>query len=266
MFCHSSALIDPSFSLPQKISEQHENLLEKIKIGTLVNKPDLSDSEIEEFRSIISTHDPDSIEFALFEKTPLLHSIAGKGMGIKLVKVMAKMGADFNKKATLFENTPLLSAISNGCFSMALEIIHHSPKETDFNIQGCENTALHLAIGKGYKDKTSDGKNLDSTSLDLAKALVEKTDLNIRSIDGYTALHIACIRRDPEMITLLLANNADRKAFNDHGETPKDMIEKNYEQACQFLQTQAKAYLLDKAEFENSKEQSLTALEQINFG
>jgi ankyrin repeat protein len=69
-------------------------------------------------------------------------------------------------------------------------------------------TALHAAIG-GHGDAS-----------DVAYVLDCGADIKAATDDGDTALHLACRRRDPEIVKLLLARGADLGAVNKAGRTP----------------------------------------------
>ena len=59
----------------------------------------------------------------------------------------------------------------------------------------------------------------------IAKLLINSgTDLNIKNIDGDTALHIAASNGYTDMVNLLLANGASKKIYNSNGDTPYDLI------------------------------------------
>jgi len=83
------------------------------------------------------------------------------------------------------------------------------------SIQGgnYNNTALQDAIFYGY--------------LKIADYLIKKgTPLNIKNRYGQTALHIASSRGYVDTINLLLSYGADKKATDNRGETPYQLIPK----------------------------------------
>lgn len=77
----------------------------------------------------------------------LLHLVAKWGGPLKLVKILIDHGVSLDKvEDNMWGNTPLLWAIANGNNNMAMEILNY---EQNLNL-GKKNTALHLAIAKGY--------------------------------------------------------------------------------------------------------------------
>jgi len=213
----------------------------------------LTEREMAAFRDLIKDIDPNVILHGQVIGGTMLHRLAKEGRALPLVEVLRDAGADFNIQDR-WGNTALIWAIANGNFSMAREMIRLAPLSTDFNIKGMGNTALHLAIRKGYTTRTRDGKPLAVSSLDLARELIDKTDPNSRGRSGNTPLHLACIRRDRETIQLLLEKGANPTLRNDKGESAVDLLNKTYEEASHFLHDQTSVFLLDRTRFEASYE------------
>lgn len=109
-----------------------------------------------------------------------------------------------------WNNTPLIWAVANAANSNAMEIINRAGEGTYLDVQGLGgNTALHLAVGKGYKDRSADGDKLQFSNLEIARKLLEKgCNPNIQNRAGNTALHLACARHDTAMIEALLQQGA----------------------------------------------------------
>ncbi|MCP5504133.1 MAG: ankyrin repeat domain-containing protein [Chlamydiales bacterium] len=175
--------------------------------------------------------------------TPL-HYLAKRGQAIAAVPLLVREGGDFNFQDR-WGNTPLLWAIANGLFSMADQIIRSPPLGTNFDIIGRGNTALHLALAKGYTNRTRDGAPLTVSSIDLMRLLIARCNVNAHEPGGNTPLHIACVRRDPVMIQELLRAGADRSITNSHGETPMDMLRKSDPEAHEILKSTACVYLME---------------------
>jgi ankyrin repeat protein len=126
------------------------------------------------------------------------------------------------------------------------------------------NSPLHLAVGKGYREISEDNQVLFVSNLELAKRLIQLgADVNLKlknsyierhesdnsdydnpnynkqfityyyeldpdydsHVDGITALHLACARRDMEFCKLLIQSGANIKFKNAAGETPLDVID-----------------------------------------
>lgn len=251
----SRALTLPDLPIPER-ERGREMILEQRHVQEIVGilgRSALTERELAAFRDLIKDIDPNMILHGQVIGGTMLHRLAKVGRAIPLVAVLRDAGADFNIQDR-WGNTPLIWAIANGKFSMAQEMIRLAPMSTDFNIKGMGNTALHLAIGKGYTTRTSDGNHLTVSSLDLARELIDKTDPNSRGRDGNTPLHLACIRRDSETIQLLLEKGANSTLKNDQGESAVDLLNKTYEEASHFLHDQTSVFLLDRARFEASYE------------
>ncbi len=118
-----------------------------------------------------------------------------------------------------------------------------------------ENSAIHLAIVKGYTVKSKDGKKLEYSNFEIVKKLVEcGADVNIQDRNGNTPLHLAYLRRDQEMINFLLDKGADQNLKNNSNETPSDMSNKTYGEACSLLNQSTSMFILDKNKFSSVEE------------
>ncbi len=108
-------------------------------------------------------------------------------------------------------NNALINAIAIAENYSALALLNFVTRERiDFNIN-CQdavlqNTACILAIAKGYRDKSGDGKNLTVSNLELARKMIEDcaADVNLKNRFGYNALDVAVMRRDDDFIDLIL--------------------------------------------------------------
>jgi hypothetical protein len=251
----SRALTFPDLPIPIR-ERGREVILEQEQVQSILSflgRSALTEREMAAFRDLIKDINPNMTLRGQAIGGTMLHRLAKVGRAIPLVQVLKDAGIDFNI-LDHWGNTALIWAIANGNFSMAREMIRLAPMSTDFNIKGRGNTALHLAIGKGYTTRTRDGDPLTVSSLDLARELVGKTDPNNRGRAGNTPLHIACVRRDQEMIQLLMENGANPSLRNDQGERAIDLLSKTYEEASAFLNDQTSVFLLDRSRFEASYE------------
>lgn len=181
----------------------------------------------------------------------VLHHIAISGKPIEAIKILARLGAKFDQQELFgLYNTPLIWAIANGNNEMAKELLNYA-KDLDVLCHG--HTALYLSIAKGYTTKTRDGQKLSVSNFEIAKILVERgANINI-PCDRFkmTALHLAALRNDEKLSKFLLDNGADPNLKNADGKTPRQMIGKSYEEACDLLgQIVGGNYFLDKSWFE----------------
>jgi ankyrin repeat protein len=108
-----------------------------------------------------------------------------------------------------FDNTPLLWAIANAKNKFASELLDKNiDLDINFKSNRFNNTALHLAVAKGYTNLDSDGKEVGVTNSALVKKLIAKgANPNIKTQDGqegYTALDIAVLRCSQEMVEAIL--------------------------------------------------------------
>ncbi len=180
------------------------------------------------------------------QKGTVLHSLAKYGKPVPFVEMFAKYGADFNLRDYL-GNTPLLWAIANGNNTIAAELLNYPH---DLSITGYGNSALHLAVVKGYKDRTADGAKLTvSNKMLIAKMVENGADPNQLNSDGFSALHLACARRDPEMIEILLNADADLSLCSTDGRCARDFLKIDYAEAKEIMASVTGPYLLLEAEF-----------------
>ncbi|CCB91764.1 putative uncharacterized protein [Waddlia chondrophila 2032/99] len=188
----------------------------------------------------------------LWFKGTILHDLAKFGEPSEFVAIFADNGIDFNIQDR-WDNTALIWAIANGNNSMASEILNY-PQNLD--LKGLGNSALHLAIAKGYKNRTRDGKPLTISNLQLVQKLVDKgADPNLRNKNGYTALHLACIRRDAPMIEALLKNGGDLSIQTNDGKTCKELLEYTFKEAGAIINEVTSVYLLPKDDFDSGYEE-----------
>lgn len=188
--------------------------------------------------------------FPVFMNGTLLHHLAKMPHEIQYIPQLIEAGGDCALQDN-WGNTPLLWAIANANNTGALLILK-TAKEKDYLDKQCnrQNTALHLAVAKGYKDKSKDGKKLEHSNLELIQLILDlKANPNLKNKSGHTPLHLAYIRRDPQMIQALLQAGADPNIEDKEGKTAKEMLQLNYNNACQILKETCQAYLLNENEF-----------------
>jgi hypothetical protein len=211
----------------------------------------------EEFEAYLSQIENVNVTCSTWLKGSLLHHLAKLGSPIAFVSILNEYGIDFNKQDE-WENTPLLWAVANANNEMAYEILQF---QQNLNVIGHGNTALHLAIVKGYKNVSSDGKKLQVSNLQLVQRMVEaKADLTLKNTTGHTPLHLACLRRDPEMIAALLEGGADREALTNDGKSCEELLKVSYEEASREMRNVTPPYLLPREDFERDQARCLDLL------
>ncbi len=106
-------------------------------------------------------------------------------------------------------NTALLWGIANAnndCVSYYLEFakIHNLDIGIDLR-SAYKNTALHLAVVKGYEHTSKDGDIFAVSNLELIGRLIDLgANVNIKDSRDFTALDLAVIRRHIEMVETII--------------------------------------------------------------
>jgi hypothetical protein len=99
-----------------------------------------------------------------------------------------------------------------------------------------KNTALILAVKKGWDHRSDEASPTDPTMGALIIALLEHgADPNIQDGCGNTALHIAMLQRDYRVIKFLLKHGAKLDSKNNGGLKPEDLLTVRYEDIDPFL-------------------------------
>ncbi|HEV7736930.1 MAG TPA: ankyrin repeat domain-containing protein, partial [Chlamydiales bacterium] len=227
---------------------------------------DISD-DIAAFRALIEREPLKSITISMWDGTfsTLLHLLAKQNAPVEFIRILVELSpASLNVQESgwvTFPNTPLLWAIANASNTAAAELLKH---RQNLNLVANGNTALHLSVGKGYKNISEDGEPLNPSNHELARQLVAfGADCSIQNNEGNTPLHLACLRRDKEMIGILLAHPGIARSVNTRnheGETPLDMLKKSYGEAFGLLQATVHAFLLDNEIFETTERAEIEKL------
>lgn len=158
----------------------------------------------------------------------------------------------------VFNNTALVWAIANANNSAAMAIIEAGKRGHYLDIQcSSRNSAMHMAVGKGYKKWSKDNQYLEVSNLQLVQAMIANgADVNLINVNGNTPLHLACLHRDPEMIAALLKAKADPSIRNNAGQSPQDLLKVSKAEANAILDHTVHAYRIDE-----SYEKNLAAAE-----
>lgn len=161
------------------------------------------------------------------------------------------LGIDLNQVDKLEGNTELICLIANAWNTKAKWFMETTQKiqpnmlDLDAISSLYGTAAIHLIVGKGYRQRNYFGEKLDVSNLELLKILLDsgadinlKTKLKQRSPEyrredftGCTALHLACARNDIEYVEYLLNRGADPTIKNNAGKTPYDMFHLPHEEA-----------------------------------
>lgn len=193
--------------------------------------------------------------FREFAGGTLLHYLAKKERNLPYTsRVLPQRGVDLARQDT-WDNTALIWAIANASNTTAMEIIKAGGHGPYLNVLGLQkNSALHLAVGKGYKTVSKDLQDLYYSNLQLTQALVEAgANVNLANEDGNTPLHLAYLRRDVETIKVLLRAGAHTQLRNNRGQIPEELWNEGYENACKILDVTVSAYLLDRDEYSKAR-------------
>ncbi len=175
-------------------------------LNIILAKQPLSESIYSQFiqdvqNSLINNQDPSFRHFIINA------ALVGNS---DVIKPLYEAGEDFSAIDLYFDNTALTWAIANANNQFAYDLLEFAQKNADATIainhktEGY-NTALHLAVAKGYLDKDSDNRNVGKSNLELVRNLLKcGADPNItndiNNDSGCTALDLAVARRDVEMV------------------------------------------------------------------
>lgn len=174
---------------------------------------------------------------------------------VSLMRPYYELNINFNTRDMRWQNTLLLWLVANAKNEHALELLDAVKsklycKEMLDAVSMHGTAAIHVIVGKGYRNLSADKEVLSVSNLDLLKKIIELgVDINIQiNIDpdifedekynlgqGNTALHIACARKDIAFINFLLEHGADPALKNKKGESAFDMLRMKKEHAKIFV-------------------------------
>ena len=184
-------------------------------------------------------------------KTALM--VAAKNDDKDRVEKLIRLGADVNR-ANHNGGTPIMYAALSGDPGMVTLLLRHGAAVNAAAKNGW--TALMIASVKGYVDvarvlleQGADASRADIFSwTPLMRAVYEDRPHIVRLLltrntagvntpgeKGMTALHLAVLKRDPELVKLLLAAGADPDIKDDAGRTAADFARKTKDLAMEKL-------------------------------
>ena len=142
-----------------------------------------------------------------------------------IIKALLKKGFDLNQQDTAEYHNPypgntiLHWTVANAYYQNAIELIKLGIKY-DLNVnlmdENEKNNALLLALKKGIRQDPAAWK-------ELVLLLIDYTKLNKPDFEGNTPLHIACFRREEDIVKKLIQKGADPKRTNSKGQLPADL-------------------------------------------
>lgn len=148
---------------------------------------------------------------------------------------------DLSQVDAVKKNTILHVRISNADNEEAMYILSNAGPLLTLNIINQfssykSTTALHLAVGKGYRNMDCEGNPLIVSNYELTSKLLELgADVHAKTKLGNTALHLACLHRDSVMISLLIKAGAKMITFNENNLTPLDYFHFDLEKGQEIL-------------------------------
>lgn len=162
-----------------------------------------------------------------------------------------RKGANLNATDRVGNNA-LLWSIANAQEAMTALLIRAGIEQgADLNLRGMKgNSALHLLIGKGYRQRSEDGAPYNCLPF-VQQLLQAGAHANVLDGDCKNPLHLAALRRDYELCKLLVEHGADKHAIA-LSDSPSARLSCSYEAACSILAQRVVAFLLDQKAFEDS--------------
>lgn len=231
---------------------------EYIKFNAIFNKYEISDLTESKFRALLEKIKSEGFQIRALQnedEADLLHMMAQCNAPAYVFSILKEENLNPNFQETDWKNTPLIWAIANASNDAALEIIDCWKDTIDLNIK-CRNgnTALHLSVAKGYKNIDGQGGTLNRSNLEIVSSLTNNgCDVNLQNDKGYTPLHYACLRRDVEMIKVLLDHGAQNEIRDNQGRSPKDLLELTRDEAAAILEKDTiNLYFISKEEEYNN--------------
>ena len=172
--------------------------------------------------------------FATFSSRKPHYNFRMKFMDALIKREKETNGYDVNRQNfKYYGNTEIMTAVADSSNELALTLMRRynaNPFIVDTQGKNC----LHLLICKGRKMDFLDGTDFNmiynhSNMMPTFKAILEhpqfKNYKNDRTMDGHTAMHLACIRKDFDYIKPLIDYGADLYKQKDYdGNEPLDFL------------------------------------------
>ncbi|MBF0297352.1 MAG: ankyrin repeat domain-containing protein [Oligoflexia bacterium] len=212
-----------------KIKSSVVDLLKKISISIDdVRSTCISDTEINECLKYLSALSDLELQDLRIKNMftsmgrPLLIKIALLDERNHMLKRLIKAGWDINdSEKSYFMNTAIIWTIANAQnknIGTLLECEKLDPSIAD-GMEGSKNTPLHLMLSKGdcHEGISDQGACIERKHvINIIEKISEnknekiRNSINSKNAYGHTPLHLAILRRDVDMVRLLLKSGADK--------------------------------------------------------
>tara|TARA_Y100000389_G_C17471336_1_gene531497 strand:- start:18761 stop:21592 length:2832 start_codon:yes stop_codon:yes gene_type:complete len=165
-------------------------------------------TEFSEYLRILAPND--TIE----SERSLAHFAAMKGKKSFIDSLLTDLPSSFRAKEEYTDNTPLMWAIANANNEFAFDLLEKVSNkdlisfiDIDHISLKFSNTALHLAVAKGYENMDSYSKPTIRPNSELVSKLIDcGSNPNILTNTGLSALDIAVMRGDIKMVQSILTS------------------------------------------------------------
>lgn len=186
------------------------------------------------FQNLVSS-DNARIPF-LLNQAHLIHLIAQADLPIEFAKILHKKSCNL-APIDHVGNTPLIWSVANSSNRFAYDFLEFAKANTaDIGINEADksfahNTALHLAVAKGYFKENFNGKPLSISNYQITKKLIEcKASPNLKNKYDLTALDLAVLRADLEMVTEVFKSDLlEQTTIKKSQETLDQLIKRSWE-------------------------------------
>ena len=199
--------------LCDQTKNQHPNEFNKLS-GTLLNFT-IQKDYFEAFKILLEENFDSDLHYTDNHEDTLLHLIVNNGRSVGYTKALLECSllnaSDYCNNKNVNGDTALHLAITKNQIQNVNGILKHNP---DMSIQDSEgNTALHIAIQLSTED-------IITAIIQHISELSDKYQLiNGSNHAKHKPIHLSTLRGSPDIVELLLENNAELYAVGGDGET-----------------------------------------------